>query len=251
MGAKNLSGLTKSQAGTVKVMSYNIHHGEGYDGVLDLERIAKIIEVEEAELIGLQEVDNHWSERSNFEDQAKWLAERLGMYYVYAANLDLEPATDGEPRRQYGTAILSSYPILKFENHPLTKIGNTEQRSLLEATIHVKGSLIRFYNTHLALTAAERERQIKEIVSITEVSEGPRVIVGDFNTVPESSEMQHMYIDYFDVFKDNPEPTFSASKPTQRIDYIFTSTYVKTIEAEVIKTDASDHLPITAEIEIE
>ena len=44
----------------------------------DLERIAKVIEDSGAEIIGLQEVDNHWAERSNFEDQAKWLADRLG-----------------------------------------------------------------------------------------------------------------------------------------------------------------------------
>ena len=51
----------------VKVMSYNIHHAVGQDGILDLERIAKVIEDSGAEIIGLQEVDNHWSERSQFE----------------------------------------------------------------------------------------------------------------------------------------------------------------------------------------
>ena len=79
----------------VKVMSYNIHHAVGEDNVLDLERIAKVIEDSGAEIIGLQEVDNHWSERSNFEDQAKWLADRLGMHYTYAANLDRDPLSLG------------------------------------------------------------------------------------------------------------------------------------------------------------
>src|SRR3954468_9054249 len=121
----------------VKVMSYNIHHAVGEDNVLDLERIAKVIEDSGAEIIGLQEVDNHWSERSNFEDQAKWLAERLGIHYTYAANLNLYPLNAGEHRRQYGTALLSKYPIIDLQNHPLTKIGNTEQRGLLETVINV------------------------------------------------------------------------------------------------------------------
>ncbi|WP_299092807.1 endonuclease/exonuclease/phosphatase family protein [uncultured Metabacillus sp.] len=150
----------------VKVMSFNIHHAEGIDGVLDLERIAKIIEDADAEIIGLQEVDNHWSERSNFQDQAKWLAERLGMYYTYAANLDRDPLNEGDPRRQYGTAILSKYPIISSENHLLTKIGNTEQRGLLDAMINVKGNHLHFFNTHLALTSAEREIQVNEIHAI-------------------------------------------------------------------------------------
>nr|WP_263324474.1 endonuclease/exonuclease/phosphatase family protein [Neobacillus sp. Marseille-Q6967] len=236
----------------VKVMSYNIHHAEGVDGVLDLERIAKIIEGEKADIIGLQEVDNHWSERSDFQDQAKWLAERLGMFYVYAANLDRDPLKEGEPRRQYGTAILSKYPILHSENHPLTKIGNTEQRGLLEASINVKGNHLHFYNTHLALTTAEREIQMKEIISIAGESKGAKVIMGDLNAVPESIEMQPMFAEYLDVFADNPEAyTYPAVNPTKRIDYIFTSDDIKTIETEVIHTLASDHLPLTAELVLE
>ncbi|MCH6267692.1 endonuclease/exonuclease/phosphatase family protein [Neobacillus citreus] len=242
----------RGQSVNVKVMSYNIHHAEGVDRVLDLERIAKVIEDEEADIIGLQEVDNHWSERSDFQDQAKWLANRLGMFYVYAANLDRDPLHEGEPRRQYGTAILSKYPILQSENHPLTKIGNTEQRGLLEATINVKGNHLHFYNTHLALTTAERQIQIKEIISIAGESEGPKVIMGDLNAVPDSIEMQPMYGHYLDVFYDKPEAyTYSAVNPTKRIDFIFTSAEIKTVEKEVIKTLASDHLPITAEIVLE
>ncbi|WP_462411382.1 endonuclease/exonuclease/phosphatase family protein [Neobacillus sp. Marseille-QA0830] len=244
--------FARGQAVNVKVMSYNIHHAEGVDGVLDLERIAKTIKDEGAEIIGLQEVDNHWSERSDFQDQAKWLAERLGMFYVYAANLDNDPLKEGEPRRQYGTAILSKYPILYSENHPLTKIGNTEQRGLLEATINVKGNQLHFYNTHLALTTAERQIQMKEMMEIAGQSEGPKVITGDFNAVPESVEIQPMYEQFQDVFADHPEAfTYSSANPTKRIDFIFTSADVKTEQKEVINTLASDHLPITAEIVLE
>ena len=155
-------------------MSYNIHHAADEKNVLDLERIAKVIEDSGAEIIGLQEVDNHWSTRSNLEDQAKWLADRLDMHYTYAANLDLEPLNPGEPRRQYGTAVLSKYPIIHEENYSLTKIGNTEQRGLLETVINVKGHHLKFYNTHLALTSAEREIQVKEINEIASKTEGPK-----------------------------------------------------------------------------
>ena len=102
----------KAKAIQVKVMSYNIHHAVGEDNVLDLERIAKVIEDSDAEIIGLQEVDNHWSERSNFEDQTKWLVNRLDMHYNYAVNLNQESLTPAEPRRQYGTAVFSNYPII-------------------------------------------------------------------------------------------------------------------------------------------
>ncbi|PUB10809.1 endonuclease/exonuclease/phosphatase family metal-dependent hydrolase [Paenisporosarcina sp. OV554] len=236
----------------VKVMSYNIHHGEGTDRVLDLERIAQVIENSEADIIGLQEVDNHWSSRSNFEDQANTLAKRLGMFYVYAPNLDNAPLIEGEPRRQYGTAILSKYPILDSENHKLTKIGNTEQRGLLEATINVKGNQVHFYNTHLALTSAEREIQIREVNELAGQVKGPKIIMGDLNAKPESPEMQLMISNYSDAFADKPAAyTYSSINPTVRIDYIFTTDNIETVNAEVIRTLASDHLPVTAVIKLE
>jgi len=239
----------KDKAIKVKVMSYNIHHAEGVDMILDLERIAKVIEDSGAEIIGLQEVDNHWSERSQLEDQAKWLAERLDMHYTYAANLDLDPVNPGEPRRQYGTAVLSKYPIIQAANYPLTKIGNTEQRGLSETVINVKGHHLNFYNTHLALTAAERTIQIQEVIEIAGKTDGPKVIMGDLNARPNSAEMQPLFAHYKDAFADqNDAYTIPAENPTSRIDYIFTSNEIETEDAKVLSTIASDHLPIVAKI---
>ncbi|MFC3040715.1 endonuclease/exonuclease/phosphatase family protein [Virgibacillus xinjiangensis] len=233
----------------VKVMSYNMHHAVGEDNRLDLERIAEVIEDADADIIGLQEVDHHWSARSDFKDQAKLLADRLDMFYTYAANLDVEPAEEGEPRRQYGTAILSKYPILTSENYPLTRLGNTEQRGLLEAVINVKGNHVHVFNTHLALTPEERELQIQEVVDIAEQSKGPQVIMGDLNAIPESDEMVPMYAHYKDAFSGQDDAyTYSAANPTKRIDYIFTSEDLGVQNSRVIDTLASDHLPITTEI---
>ena len=242
----------KDKAIDVKVMSYNIHHAEGVDMILDLERIAKVIEDSGAEIIGLQEVDNHWSERSQLEDQAKWLAERLDMHYTYAANLDLDPVNPGEPRRQYGTAVLSKYPIIQASNYPLTKIGNTEQRGLSETVINVKGHHLNFYNTHLALTAAERTIQIQEVIEIAGKTDGPKVIMGDLNARPNSAEMQPLFAHYKDAFADqNDAYTIPAENPTSRIDYIFTSNEIETEDAKVLSTIASDHLPIVAKITLD
>ena len=88
---------------TLSVLSYNIHHGVGGDGRLDLDRIAAVIRDSGADVAALQEVDRHWSARSGLADQAKELARRLRMHHAYGANLDRAPAEPGQPRRQYGT----------------------------------------------------------------------------------------------------------------------------------------------------
>ena len=74
----------------VTAMSYNIHHGVGADGRLNLDRIAGVVRAEKAEVVGLQEVDRFWR-RSDFVDQVEYLARELGMQAAYGANLDLYP----------------------------------------------------------------------------------------------------------------------------------------------------------------
>lgn len=59
----------------LKVMTFNMHHGVGLDGELNLQRVAKQIRKSGADIIGLNEVDNHYSARSHFKNQAKKLAE--------------------------------------------------------------------------------------------------------------------------------------------------------------------------------
>ena len=74
-----LSGLALSMAAaseplTLRVMTFNIHHGEGIDGRLDLERIARVITDARADLVGLQEVDRgveRTQRRAQLDDLAK------------------------------------------------------------------------------------------------------------------------------------------------------------------------------------
>ncbi|MGH3356366.1 MAG: endonuclease/exonuclease/phosphatase family protein, partial [Nocardioidaceae bacterium] len=54
----------------IRVGTFNIRHGVGTAGVLDLEHTAGVIADLDVDVIGLQEVDRYWSERSAFTDQA-------------------------------------------------------------------------------------------------------------------------------------------------------------------------------------
>src|SRR5215510_5239404 len=44
-------------AHTFRVMTYNIHHGEGLDDKVDLLRIAQLIKEQRTDIVALQEVD--------------------------------------------------------------------------------------------------------------------------------------------------------------------------------------------------
>lgn len=249
-------GFTQPQAPDrdLSTMTYNIHHGVGEDNRLDLERIAAVIRESGAEMIGLQEVDRHWSARSNFVDQAEALAQLLNMQVVFAANLDRDPLQPGQPRRQYGTAILSKYPILESNNTLLPRPEGGEQRGLLEALINVRGVPVRVYNTHLQHNSQlERTVQVQAILDRIGQFEEPTILLGDLNALPESRELAPLYQQFKDTWRatgNGPGFTYSASNPDRRIDYILVSPEIEIEDVQVIPTLASDHLPVLAELDL-
>lgn len=233
-------------------MSYNIHHGADAKENLDLERIAAEIRRQDPGVVALQEVDHHWSGRSDFEDQARELAAELEMHYVFGANLDRDPAEPGQSRRQYGTAILSEYPILESQNTLLPRPEGGEQRGLLQALINAKGVPVRLYNTHLQHdSAVERSAQVEAITEHIGEFEEPTLLMGDLNARPEAPELQPLFTRFDDAWAEagqGPGFTISPANPYARIDYVLVSPDISASKARVPRTLASDHLPVVAEL---
>src|SRR5688572_3660564 len=82
----------------LRVLTYNIHHGEGTDARFDLERLARIIREARPDLVALQEVDRR-TRRASGVDQAAELGRLTGMNVVFGKAMD----HDGG---EYGQAIL-------------------------------------------------------------------------------------------------------------------------------------------------
>lgn len=237
----------------VRVATYNVHSGIGTDGVQDLERIAKVLEATGAEVIGLQEVNRHRGSEDEEPDQPGWLAERLGMEFAFAPNVDDEPAGPGLPRRQYGTALLSAHPIESSDHVLLPRYPDGEQRGLLESRVRVEGTLLRVLLTHLQHdNAAERLAQVDAIHSISH-SDEPTVLLGDLNAEPDSAEYARLAERFLDVWSevgDGPGHTFDAITPVARIDYVLLRGGVRARSAQLVRSDASDHLPLVADLDL-
>jgi endonuclease/exonuclease/phosphatase family metal-dependent hydrolase len=236
----------------LRVATFNIHHGVGLDGVLDLARIAATVERTGAEVVGLQEVDRHWSARSNFVDQATWLAQLLNMHLAFGANLDLDPPAPGAPRRQFGTAILSTYRIRATTNTLLPRPLGGEQRGLLEARIKVRGIPVRVFNTHLQHDSqVERLDQVAQIREVLATATESMVLLGDLNATPDSPEIAGLtdrLVDAWVTAGVGDGFTFDAATPHARIDYVMSSDNVVARTAAVVTTDAADHLPVVADL---
>ncbi|KAB8126365.1 endonuclease [Gracilibacillus oryzae] len=236
----------------MRILSFNIHHGADESGSLELENIAEAIKRADADIIALQEVDCHFGNRSEWQNQIKKLGELLQMTYRFGANIDLPPIEGRSENRKFGNAILTKHPIVYYENYPLPDLGN-EPRGLLYAEIKLGESSVHIFNTHLGLDKEERELQFEKISQILLPMSGPVILAGDFNVLPTDETLQ-MYLkqsNLLDSFQDSSALTFPTSSPQKRIDYLCHSTELDCIGRAVIDTVSSDHLPILAVYKIE
>jgi endonuclease/exonuclease/phosphatase family metal-dependent hydrolase len=235
----------------VRVATYNIHHGVGLDGRLDLDRIARVLDRERPDLVGLQEVDRHFAPRSGHADQGQWLADRLGMAVVFGANMDLDPPEPGRPRRGYGSAVLSRYPVEAPAHRLLVRAAGTEQRGVVSVRVSVSGRPVAFCTTHLEhKSRGVRRRQVGEILE--QLADGPAsaVVVGDLNAAAHSPEVRALLGTLRDAWAagHGAGHTHRADRPRRRIDYVLHTPDLVAERAHVVGADGSDHLAVVADL---
>lgn len=225
----------------LRFMTFNIHHGEGVDGRLDLERIARVITDARADIVGLQEVDRGVA-RTASRDTLKELADLTGLRFAFGKNIDLQGG-------DYGNALLSRFPIVSEGNRPLEPVGGGEQRGVLQTVLDVFGRRVLVLTTHFdhRRDSAQRPRSAQEMRDmITQWGDGPVVMLGDFNDVPGSAAHETLTAvarDAWDTVGKGEGYTIPVDTPTRRIDWILLRGLTPR-EAQVIRTDASDHLPV-------
>ena len=244
----------------LRVATFNIHHGVGADGRLDLARTADVISATGASVVGLQEVDRALSARSDWVDQAAWLGERLGMDVVHGATIDRDPpdptVPDG-PRRRYGNALLSAHPVRSWRALPLPGDPRREARGLVDALVDVGGTTVRVAVTHLQnRSRGTRREQAAHVVRLLGEPADPRaptILLGDMNAGPDTPEMRTLtavLVDVWAAVGNGPGPTFEARHPFARIDYVLVSEELVPVAAEVVDTRASDHRPVVADLDL-
>lgn len=237
----------------LRVMTYNIAAGHG-----DLERVADAIRAERPDIVALQEVDVHWSARSNFADQATGLGERLRMQVRFARIYSLE-GSPGAPSREYGLALLSKYPIDDFANHLLTRLSTVQEGApptpmpgFLEAHVNVTGTRVRVFDTHTDYRQdpAVRVRQVADMLAIVGETSEPTLLFGDLNAPPNAAELQPLLRRLRDSWTspDQPGLTYPSNAPVKRIDYVLTSEHFRVRSIWVPVTEASDHRPVVADL---
>lgn len=234
----------------IRVMTYNIRFGKGWDDQWDLDRTASVIREANPDLVGIQEVDREWSSRSEFKDVVTELAERLGMFYTFAPSMDKAPGTAGS---KFGNAILSKYPIDEVWSRLLPAEGMG--RGMVGVRLRIAGVPINFVTTHLGLSTSDRLKEVDEILKALDEVPGPTVITGDWNVTDQAEEvaaMKQVFQDTQTVAGKSNVGTFhNKDGSRERIDYIFASPEFGVDSVDIPEVIASDHLPVVANLTLD
>lgn len=229
---------------TLRILAYNIHHGEGMDDILDLERIARLIVDANPDVVALQEIDSVVT-RTNGVDQARVLGELTGMSHVFGRFMEYQGGA-------YGMAVLSKWPIDEVHNYRLPD--GDEPRSSVTVTITspATGARVRLSDIHFYRTEDERLAQATSLLGHLADSDTPTILAGDFNSEPNTKVMNYLSgNDWVIVNKDNQSRTFPSYNPEREIDFMLlkpASRFRVISHATLDEPVASDHSPILLEL---
>jgi endonuclease/exonuclease/phosphatase family metal-dependent hydrolase len=213
----------------MRFMTYNIRHGQGEDGWVSNARIARVVRETGADVIGMNEV---WR-LGGFFDQPKDLAELLSLESAFLHNV-------GFAFYQQGNLVLTRGAVLSAENLPLP--GGGEPRGCLLVRIEIDGEEVVFGSVHLALGRKTRALQIAALLE--ELPRNvPLVLAGDMNCLAGELQPLHALL----TFADAPA-SYPAFWPKRALDHIGYTRHWRLESVSAVKTSASDHRPVVAEL---
>jgi len=229
----------------LRVLTYNIHHGEGLDGHFDLPRLAGIMTSEAPDLIALQEVDRG-TKRANGVDQLTELGRLTRMYGVFGKTMDYQGGA-------YGVAVLSRMPIGRVTNRRLPGSPDREPRTALTVDVETteRRSRVQFTTTHL-----DQGRDLMDQVAQASVlatawgADTAGILAGDLNTRPDTLTMQILARRWTDTMAEPPPDP--SGRPRRRIDYVMVTPAAawRTLESRYLDAPlASDHQPVLTVLE--
>lgn len=233
-------------AGRLRVLSYNIHHGEGTDANVDLARLANVILSVRPDLVALQEVDDR-TRRTSRVDQTAKLAELTGLHGRFAHQIDYEGG-------RYGQAFLSRFALPEATIHWLPAVPERERRIAAAVRIEWANQPLTFISTHLHHANDQFRRQ--QTVAINEKfsdMEGLVILAGDLNATPESEPLAILSRQWTSATAGQERLTFPAATPERQLDYVL---YRPESKLRVVRTQvldepvASDHRPLLVEFEL-
>ena len=214
----------KGSTTTLRVLDWNTHHGGvGSDGKLDADRFIKKAASFKPDIVSFNEVERFtsWGNNDGPAVMAGLMKKHTGQTWHYKFTTATGSAKGN------GNLILSRFPFDSTEGRLLS-----HDRAAINVVVNVNGRAINFTSTHLdADSSSDRLDEIGELTSWSRGLAEPRIIAGDFNAWPGSTEnatMKDTYVDsWAQAQTDGTAVAYAGNTAgntrNSRIDYIYYS----------------------------
>ncbi len=242
-----------------RLLTYNIHRAIGLDRRFAPERIVEILAHHNADIVLLQEVDQH-APRSNHLDLGRYLARAL-CYPHRAAGMNVHLK-----RGRYGNVTLSRFPIGPQQNIDLSlrwRIRRGAQHTAIILGTPGRAPVLDVFNVHLGLQASERHKQVAKLLATPDVHDGRRaplcIIAGDMNDWRGLLRRPLGAAGFACATNRRPDSrwsikTFPSFAPAGGLDKIFFRGALRPLHVHrsrlALARVASDHLPVIADFEL-
>lgn len=232
-----------------RIVTYNVHKCRGLDGRVRPDRVAKVLEELDADIVALQEVlsvpggppEGH---------QAEYLAAALGLNLRLGVTRTLRGGA-------YGNVVLSRFALGKGSSHDLSVTGREPRGCLRAEVVLGRGRRLHVFNVHLGTAYRERRLQGRKLVEpgLLDHPEqnGPRIVLGDFNEWAPglASRLLRARLNSVDIRTHlRRRRTYPGMMPIFHLDHIYFDDPLE-LDALILHRTrrallASDHLPLVA-----
>ena len=222
----------------LRVATYNARHGAGRFGFVSRRGLVATCRSLDADILALQELDRYVV-RSWFRDQPALVAGALAMRHATA------PAKRTPVGGMQCNALAVRGGLADVEIVELPRRQGHERRVVLLAHVILAGATLTVACTHLHHRGGAGREQLAAVLEMLGGRPGPRVVAGDFNLGPDEVEPLLAARGYRAALSG---PTFPASAPRQRIDWIAADGELRIATARLHSALVGDHLPVVADV---
>lgn len=237
-----------------RIASYNTHKCRGIHGAISPERVIRVIEELDADILCLQEIVDAPGGTGKY-DQARQIAEALPE--LNSAFGETRPLHGG----RYGNMLMTRFPIREVRSHDITK-SVREERGVLQCSIEIGHSLyVNVFNVHLGTGYLERRRQLEVLIGPAILAQpmltGPRIVIGDFNEWTRGITtrlLQQNFQSDRPIRNRRSARTFPGVLPILSLDHCYYEAPLKMEGTKIWRSRramiASDHLPLIADFSL-
>jgi len=237
-----------------RIASYNTHKCRGIHGSISPERVIRVIEELDADILCLQEIVDAAGGTGKY-DQAREISETFPALNV--AFGETRPLHGG----RYGNMLMTRFPIAEVQTHDITK-SRREERGVLQCAIEVgKEQRVNVFNVHLGTGYMERRRQIEVLIGEEILAQpdlqGPRIVIGDFNEWTRGLTtrlLQQSFQSDRPIRNRRSARTYPGVLPILSLDHCYYEAPLEMEGTEIWRSRkamiASDHLPLIADFRL-